>query len=201
MGRMRLPSARRNCDSRDAKKVELLHTDQLPTLEPEFDLVHSVAVVQHIPVRSGERIVAGLAGLPRPGGVGALRLTTRGRLDLALFNSVMKLPLAHNVLNVLRLRPWWYPVHADERVANSAGSRTCSERAACRRYMCACTSRSVATSPARSCSGATGSGPPQPACFCGTPRSSSSRSASTISRTSSSKLVRGSQPSISLAFE
>ena len=38
---------------------------------------------------------------------------------------------------------------------------------------------------------------PHPACFCGTPLASSSRSASTISRTSSSKLVRGSQPSFS----
>ena len=36
----------------------------------------------------------------------------------------------------------------------------------------------------------------QPACFWGTPLASSSRSASTISRTSSSKLVRGSQPSL-----
>ena len=41
----------------------------------------------------------------------------------------------------------------------------------------------------------------QPACCCGTPRSSSSRSESTISWTISSKLVRGSQPSFSRALD
>ena len=51
--------------------------------------------------------------------------------------------------------------------------------------------------------GRTPPGPPasQPACFWGTPLASSSRSESTISRTISSKLVRGSQPSFSRALD
>ena len=46
-----LAEARRNCDARGARNVELLAADRLGTLAPEFDLVHSFIVLQHIPPR------------------------------------------------------------------------------------------------------------------------------------------------------
>lgn len=104
-----LDEARRNCDLLDPSGVELGHTDRFANLRPEFSLVHSALVLQHVPVREGERIISALVRLLAPGGIGILQMPTGARRDLAIFNRVMKLPLAHNVLNVLRGRPWSYP--------------------------------------------------------------------------------------------
>jgi SAM-dependent methyltransferase len=104
-----LEEARRNCAAAGVQGVEAVEPRTLETLAPEFDLVHSALVLQHVPVAEGERIVAKLAGLLRPGGVGVIHLPIGGRRSLRLFNTVMKLPLAPNLLNVLRGRPWAYP--------------------------------------------------------------------------------------------
>jgi 2-polyprenyl-3-methyl-5-hydroxy-6-metoxy-1,4-benzoquinol methylase len=104
-----LAEARRNCEAFGVGGVELLTANELHGLEPRFDLVHSALVLQHVPVRTGERIVAELVNLLRPGGVGAIHLQIgAGRRWLA-FNALMKLPMAHNVLNAVRGRPWSYP--------------------------------------------------------------------------------------------
>jgi SAM-dependent methyltransferase len=101
--------ARRNCVAAGIQGVDILEPADLATLGPEFDLVHSVLVLQHVPVPDGERIVSDLTRLLRPGGVGVIHIPIGGRRNLRLFNLVMKLPLAPNLLNVLRRRPWDYP--------------------------------------------------------------------------------------------
>ena len=104
-----LAEARRNLDAAGLAGVELLTPVDLDKLTPEFDLVHSAIVLQHMPVREGERTVASLARLLRPGGAGALQVPTGARHRLRAFNAVMKLPGVSNVLNLVRGRPWSYP--------------------------------------------------------------------------------------------
>ena len=104
-----LAEARRNCEAAGIDNVELLTPEQLGTDKGQFDFVYSFAVLIHVPRRTGEEIIARLAALVRPGGVGAITVVLRAERHLAAFNAVMKLPFAHNVLNVLRRREWSYP--------------------------------------------------------------------------------------------
>jgi hypothetical protein len=103
-----LAEARRNCD-REGITAELRPARDLAAMRAQFDLVHSALVLQHVPVRMGERIIAQLAAAVRPGGIGAIHLQIGGARLPRLYNVVMKLPLAHNLLNALRGRPWSYP--------------------------------------------------------------------------------------------
>jgi 2-polyprenyl-3-methyl-5-hydroxy-6-metoxy-1,4-benzoquinol methylase len=103
-----LMEARRNCE-REGITAELRPASDLAGMRAQFDLVHSALVLQHVPVRTGERIIAQLAAAMRPGGIGAIHLQIGGARLPRLYNVVMKLPLAHNVLNALRGRPWSYP--------------------------------------------------------------------------------------------
>ena len=104
-----LAEARRNCNEFGMHNVELTATHEFATIEGGFDLVYSIAVLQHVPRRMGEQIIAKLVGLLRPGGVGAVNVVLRANRQLALFNAIMRWPLAHNVLNILRGRKWAYP--------------------------------------------------------------------------------------------
>lgn len=104
-----LREAQRNCHDAAADNVDLVAADQLDLNAREFDFVYSVAVLQHVPRRAGGKIIDGLAGLLRPGGVGALNLVLGADVRLVGFNAAMKVPLAHNVLNVARGRDWSYP--------------------------------------------------------------------------------------------
>lgn len=106
-----LAEARRNCDARGAENVELVAADRLGALAPEFDLVHSFIVLQHIPPRLGLPVFEALAALVRPGGVGVVHV------PIAALNRVTRLhswaartvPYANNVANLARRRPWSYP--------------------------------------------------------------------------------------------
>jgi SAM-dependent methyltransferase len=104
-----LAEARTNLTAAGLPDVELKEAGDLEHLAPEFDLVHSAIVLQHMPVRDGEQIVAALAKLLRPGGVGAIHLPIAGRRSLRVFNALMKLPWASNALNLMRGRAWSYP--------------------------------------------------------------------------------------------
>lgn len=104
-----LAEARRNCEAAGIGKMELVTPDQLAPADADFDFVFSFAVLIHLPRRTGEEIIAKLARLLRPGGVGAVSVVLRAQPHLAGFNAVMKLPLAHNLLNVVRGREWSYP--------------------------------------------------------------------------------------------
>jgi 2-polyprenyl-3-methyl-5-hydroxy-6-metoxy-1,4-benzoquinol methylase len=104
-----LAETRRNCEERNVKGVELLSVQDLDRLSADFDLVHCALVLQHIPVRQGERIVSWLAGLVRPGGIGALHMQIGARRGLRAYNAAMRVNLVHNVANLIRRRPWSYP--------------------------------------------------------------------------------------------
>jgi 2-polyprenyl-3-methyl-5-hydroxy-6-metoxy-1,4-benzoquinol methylase len=104
-----LAEARRNCEAFGVSNVEFLTPNQLAGSDGSFDLVVSFAVLIHVPRRAGEQLIAKLARLVQPGGVGAVSLVVKAERHLAAFNAIMKLPLAHNVLNVLRGREWSYP--------------------------------------------------------------------------------------------
>ena len=104
-----LDEARRNCADMGVGNVSLVHADELANLTPAFDLVHSAIVLQHVPAREGQRIIGRLASLLRPGGAGFLHLQIGGDRRLKLFNAAMKLPLGHNLVNVVRGRRWSYP--------------------------------------------------------------------------------------------
>jgi 2-polyprenyl-3-methyl-5-hydroxy-6-metoxy-1,4-benzoquinol methylase len=104
-----LAEARRNCEAQGVEGAELLPVEEFDRLRPDFDLVHCAIVLQHIPVRQGEQIVAGLAGLVRPGGIGAVHVQIGARRGLRAYNAAMRVSLVHNVANLIRRRPWSYP--------------------------------------------------------------------------------------------
>jgi 2-polyprenyl-3-methyl-5-hydroxy-6-metoxy-1,4-benzoquinol methylase len=106
-----LREARRNCDMRGLAHVELLTADRLDALAPEFDLVHSFIVLQHIPPRKGEQIFETLASLVRPGGVGVVQvpIAAAGWRTRAHTWTIRRVPYASNLANVLHHRPWSYP--------------------------------------------------------------------------------------------
>jgi SAM-dependent methyltransferase len=106
-----LAEARRNCDARGLDHVDLVGADRLGSLAPEFDLVHSFIVLQHIPPREGMAIVGRLASLLRPGGVGVLHVPIAARhwLDPIHTWATRTLPWVPNLVNVARGRPWSYP--------------------------------------------------------------------------------------------
>ena len=106
-----LAEARRNCDARGVDGVDLVTADRLGTLAPEFDLVHSFIVLQHIPPELGMPIIATLATRLRPGGVGVLHLPIAARDRRTRVHTwvMHHVPFAANLANLARRRPWSYP--------------------------------------------------------------------------------------------
>jgi 2-polyprenyl-3-methyl-5-hydroxy-6-metoxy-1,4-benzoquinol methylase len=106
-----LAEARRNCAERGLHNVELVTADRLAGLAPEFDLVHSFIVLQHIPQRQGLEVFERLTALVAPGGVGYVHvpIASPGLLARAHTAVTRTVPYAYNVVNVLRGRPWSYP--------------------------------------------------------------------------------------------
>ena len=101
-----LAEARRNCEASEVADIRLLAPDELTLARADFDFVYSIAVLQHVPRRAGEQIIAKLAGLLQPGGVGAINMVLRADLHLASFNAIMKMPFAHNTFNLVRRVSW-----------------------------------------------------------------------------------------------
>jgi SAM-dependent methyltransferase len=83
-----LDQARRNCEAAGVGRLELVMPDRLPR-ETDFEFAYSFAVLIHVPRRTGEEIIAKLARLLRPGGVGAFNVVLRAQPHLAGFNAVM----------------------------------------------------------------------------------------------------------------
>ena len=104
-----LEEAANNARAHQLGNVQFLGVDGVDGLEPDFDLVHSALVLQHIPVRQGERVIARLVELLRPGGVGVLHFQIGARRGLRAYNALMRVALVHNLANVRRRRPWSYP--------------------------------------------------------------------------------------------
>lgn len=106
-----LAEARRVCDARELSNVELLPTARLASLQPDFDLIHSYIVFQHIPVRDGYELFARLVSLLAPGGIGVMHFSlTAGRPMTAAYSWVLtRVPLAANLANLRWGRDWSYP--------------------------------------------------------------------------------------------
>jgi len=104
-----LAEAANNARAHELDNVEFLTVDEMDRLAPDFDLVHSALVLQHIPVRQGERAIARLAELVRPGGIGALHFQIGARRGMRAYSAVMSFAFVHNLANLVRRRPWSYP--------------------------------------------------------------------------------------------
>lgn len=71
-----LAEADRNCHAHGLANVSLVTSDdRLSAVTGEFDLVHSVITLQHIPVARGLQILRHLIARLAPGGLGAVQLT------------------------------------------------------------------------------------------------------------------------------
>jgi SAM-dependent methyltransferase len=105
-----LREAERNASRRNVSNVEWVAAERLAELSGSYDLVQSLFVFQHIPVREGERTFATLVRGLRPGGVGAINVPLRpshpvARLLRWTFTSV---PFSRNPVKLVR--DWWsYP--------------------------------------------------------------------------------------------
>jgi SAM-dependent methyltransferase len=99
-----LAEARRNCEAAGLANVRLVPSDDgLSRVEGRFDFVHSYIVLQHVPVRRGERLVALLAERLAPGGVGMFHVTytqPMPPLGRALYWARTRVPGAHGLLNL-----------------------------------------------------------------------------------------------------
>jgi len=106
-----LAEARRVCDARGLTDVELVLTPSLASLRPDFDLIHSYIVFQHIPVRDGYELFARLVSLLAPGGIGVVHVSlAAGRPMTAAYSWVLtRVPLAASLANLRRGRDWSYP--------------------------------------------------------------------------------------------
>lgn len=71
-----LGEARANSERLGMANVELVESDdRLSRVSGSFDLVHTLIVLQHVPVARGEAIIRALLDRIAPGGVGAFQMT------------------------------------------------------------------------------------------------------------------------------
>jgi len=107
-----LKEAEKNCQKFRVRNVRFVNDIfALKNSAAKFDLVHSYIVFQHIPVRNGLLLLQVLADLIAPAGIGVIHFPFRcTSFAHALFSYVMKkVPLAYNVWNIFKKRPWSYP--------------------------------------------------------------------------------------------
>lgn len=107
-----LERARAHAADAGVTHLELLRTsDELTELSGTFDFIHSFAVLQHIPVATGMKLVARLLARLGAGGIAALHLTyaRRSRRSPVLRWARAHLPLVHPLANLLAGRPWRAP--------------------------------------------------------------------------------------------
>lgn len=109
-----LAEARGNCEAAGLGNIALaISDDALSRVEGTFDFIHSFIVFQHIPPRRGLRIISALIDRLEPQGVGALHVTFsfeaspwRRWLDWAR----KTVPLFHGAINLIKGRPYSYPL-------------------------------------------------------------------------------------------
>ena len=109
-----LSEARRNAHSRGVTNVDLVMSDDdLSAVTGTFDFVHSVIVLQHMPVVAGMRVLNAMLRLLDPGGVGALHFTY-GREASLLRRAMHKIltiaPALHVLLNLVQRQPLRTPL-------------------------------------------------------------------------------------------
>jgi ubiquinone/menaquinone biosynthesis C-methylase UbiE len=103
-----LEEARKSCSRFGIERVQLLHLDEMDSLEPgSFNLIHSFVVFQHVPVARGEVLMEKLVRLLAEGGIGALHFTfsiPRGRVLQAVTTLRNHSRAFNGVLNVAKGR-------------------------------------------------------------------------------------------------
>ena len=105
-----LAEAARNLAAHDVSSVRLIEPPALENLTHQFDLVHTVAVLQHIPVRQGQQIFRTLVSLIRPGGVGVINVPIGASPVARTYSWTMAhVPFAYKALNLVQRRPWDTP--------------------------------------------------------------------------------------------
>lgn len=111
-----LQVARRHCETHGISNVTLVRgDDRLTRVSGSYDLIHSFIVFQHIPQRRGEKLLSRLVELLSLDGVGVLHFTYHWHRKSAPLRRVVhalrkRVPLLHNVLNLVRGRPLIYPL-------------------------------------------------------------------------------------------
>jgi SAM-dependent methyltransferase len=109
-----LAEAQKNCVERGLVNVEFVRSDDdLSGLRGSFSLVHSQIVLQHIPVARGERIIARLLLLLKPGGIAALhvpflRRSSRFRRGVAALRK--RVALLNIPINLAQGKAWDEPL-------------------------------------------------------------------------------------------
>ncbi|HVS01862.1 MAG TPA: class I SAM-dependent methyltransferase [Thermoanaerobaculia bacterium] len=109
-----LAEARRACEERGLDGVDLVEIgEDLAALSGDFDLVHSFALLQHLPAAAGMELIAGLLERLVPGGLAMLHVTYArpptglGRALLRRWRGVA--PSLRGAANLLAGRRWGEP--------------------------------------------------------------------------------------------
>ena len=109
-----LSEAKRNCIEQGVDNLLLVNSnDILDGVPPALDFVHSFIVFQHIPTHRGMNILKKMLTLLTENGVGALHFTfarRASRVRILLQRACESIPLANNVANLLRGRPFSAPL-------------------------------------------------------------------------------------------
>ena len=109
-----LREAKTNADKAGAANIEFIRgDDKLTLLTKPFDYVQSFHVLQHIPVLRGMKILQQLLARLQPEGVGVVHvpfLDTANRPHKLANWMQANVPFAHGFVNVLKGRPWGWPV-------------------------------------------------------------------------------------------
>jgi SAM-dependent methyltransferase len=107
-----LEETERNAAQAELTNVQTCLTDELGQDDVDFDLVHSAYVFQHIRPNLGQPLIGSLLRRVRPGGRVALHVSTQPltRIGRAYFFVVVRAPFIARMWNLVRRRPWNYPL-------------------------------------------------------------------------------------------
>lgn len=101
-----LAEARKNCEERDVKNIELVDSDAFMNAEAEkYDFVHSFIVLQHIAPHIGLEIIRKMLNRLKEGGVGMIHVTFRNSSPSSrAFRARIyrDLPFVHRVVSLIR---------------------------------------------------------------------------------------------------
>ena len=107
-----LAETAKNAKSMGLDNIHLHLPADLPSLPSDFDFVHSCIVFQHIPRKKGETLFQLILTRLRPGGIAAIHIPyqTHTRKAKIYFDIMSRIPFAQNLWNLLKKRPWHYPL-------------------------------------------------------------------------------------------
>ncbi len=108
-----LSEAKVNCQKRGITNIEFTESQTLlAASDQKFDLVHTYIVLQHIPTSRGLAIISQLVDLITDHGIGVFHLTyAKANRNIRWISWTKKwVPFAHNMINLLRGRPFSAPM-------------------------------------------------------------------------------------------